>query len=131
MCMSKQVRVSDDVYELVEQYGKENRRSVNNAFDFLTVKIVESLKKLDSQKLEKSSAHFEIKDGEVNQLNSTEPAYTEGPLNSEATPQKVTTSELGELPCCAGKRPCKHWAWDSSTGEGFINSLSGRMRSVE
>ena len=40
----------------------------------------------------------------------------------------VTTSELGELPCCAGARPCKHWVWDTATGEGYRNSLSGRLR---
>lgn len=38
----------------------------------------------------------------------------------------------GELPCCINEtQPCKHWVWDSKTGEGYVNSLSGRIMEVE
>lgn len=33
-----------------------------------------------------------------------------------------------EKSCCRGSSPCKHWVWDSSSGEKYINSLSGRER---
>ncbi len=37
-----------------------------------------------------------------------------------------------ELPCCKNEnQPCKHWVWDISTGEGYKNSLSGRLLEVE
>lgn len=49
---------------------------------------------------------------------------------SEAAPQEVTTSELGELPCCAAKKPCKHWTFDDSK-PAWVNSRSGREKEVE
>lgn len=33
-----------------------------------------------------------------------------------------------EMPCCSDIKPCKHWSWDSSTGAGYVNSLSGRVK---
>lgn len=60
---------------------------------------------------------------------------------SGATPDRVddlfTKSNLPdnmqlEQPCCANEfKPCKHWVWDVSTGEGYRNSLSGRFMEVE
>ena len=49
--------------------------------------------------------------------------------NSE--PQIIHTGEIGEYECCAAPAPCKHWVWDIQSGEGYINSLSGRVRSAE
>jgi len=38
----------------------------------------------------------------------------------------------GEKACCANEnKPCQHWIWDASTGEGYRNALSGRYREVE
>lgn len=38
----------------------------------------------------------------------------------------------GELSCCQNEtRPCKHWVWDVQTGEGYVNTLSGRQVEVE
>lgn len=38
----------------------------------------------------------------------------------------------GEKLCCKNTfRPCAHWVWDSETGEGHRNSLSGRFRELE
>lgn len=64
---------------------------------------------------------------------------------SEATPLPTTSvSDLiaqpfvpahvstGELACCVNEmKPCKHWVWDVTTGEGYKNSLSGRLMEVE
>jgi len=33
-------------------------------------------------------------------------------------------------PCCAKATPCKHWTWDTVSGEGYINSLTGELRSA-
>lgn len=58
--------------------------------------------------------------------------------NSEATPTPVYDPIVaerqlsGELACCANEtRPCKHWVWDTATGEGYRNILSGRVLEVE
>jgi hypothetical protein len=56
---------------------------------------------------------------------------------SEATPQVTPTVERtpendGEFACCQNEtRPCKHWVWDVNTGEGYVNTLSGRSRDAE
>lgn len=34
-----------------------------------------------------------------------------------------------EQPCCEGKKPCKHWAWQDSGI--YINTLSGREREAD
>ena len=61
---------------------------------------------------------------------------------SEATPTSVAdlisepaqTAVMPDLEkeCCQNPyNPCTHWVWDSSTGEGYRNSLSGRFMEVE
>lgn len=47
--------------------------------------------------------------------------------------EKVAERQLsGELTCCTNDvRPCKHWVWDTTTGEGYRNTLSGRYREAE
>lgn len=67
--------------------------------------------------------------------------------NSEATPSSdlvkdaakdmadktvVASNSFAEQECCQHPtRPCKHWVWDNSTGEGYKNTLSGRYREAE
>lgn len=58
------------------------------------------------------------RDIQANQDKRYESALVEG----------IKPSRAGELPCCAGVRPCKHWVWDSATGEGYKNTLSGRFK---
>lgn len=37
-----------------------------------------------------------------------------------------------EQPCCQNEmQPCKHWVWDLQTGDGYRNSLSGRLMEVD
>jgi hypothetical protein len=37
-----------------------------------------------------------------------------------------------EQPCCLNElQPCKHWVWDTQSGEGYKNVLSGRFMDVE
>lgn len=37
-----------------------------------------------------------------------------------------------ERECCLHPtRPCKHWVWDTDSGDGYKNSLSGRYREAE
>lgn len=42
---------------------------------------------------------------------------------------KAPNPETGYA-CCEGKSPCKHWQWDSVSGEGYINILTGKRREV-
>ena len=57
---------------------------------------------------------------------------------SEANASGVSAAsvreELGthEFACCANElQPCKHWVWDTQTGEGYRNVLSGRFLEVD
>lgn len=39
---------------------------------------------------------------------------------------------ITELECCQHPtRPCKHWVWDTDSGDGYKNSLSGRYKEAE
>ncbi len=55
--------------------------------------------------------------------------------NSEANTSGVSSSgstSASELACCANvTQPCRHWVWDTSTGDGYRNTLSGRFLEVE
>lgn len=35
----------------------------------------------------------------------------------------------GELACCKGVKPCKHWQWDG-VEQAYVNTLSGRKKEV-
>ena len=39
----------------------------------------------------------------------------------------IESPEVGYA-CCQKTPPCKHWQWDSVTGEGYINSITGERR---
>lgn len=43
----------------------------------------------------------------------------------------ILASNLERDCCLNDQRPCKHWVWDVSTGEGYKNLLSGRFREAE
>lgn len=47
-------------------------------------------------------------------------------------PAATAVVEDAELACCKNPtKPCKHWVWDTSTGEVYRNILSGRYMEVE
>ena len=53
------------------------------------------------------------------------PISSAGPM-----PEPIPDDNLaaGEWLCCQRDAPCKHWTWDIQGGEGYVNSLSGRIR---
>lgn len=66
------------------------------------------------------------------------PTENTPPAQKIDIPDPVEVSDLfneqpddGEMACCQANKPCKHWVWDLTSGEGYINSLSGRFRSVD
>lgn len=53
------------------------------------------------------------------------------PNTYEETKSKVHDWDA-EKDCCQNDtKPCKHWVWDVATGEGYVNTLSGRSRDAE
>jgi hypothetical protein len=38
---------------------------------------------------------------------------------------------IEEQPCCKEPSPCRHWVWDIGSGDGYINSISGRKKVTE
>lgn len=36
-----------------------------------------------------------------------------------------------EQPCCQDPTPCRHWVWDINSGDGYVNSISGRKKVTE
>ncbi len=45
--------------------------------------------------------------------------------------QTAVVEDMEQMCCKNDNQPCKHWIWDTSTGEGYVNILSGRMMEVE
>lgn len=76
---------------------------------------------------------------EVKTFNRLEPEEVSSLLRPEknisgATPNVVHVPDVTtlELDCCKNEvQPCKHWVWDINSGEGYVNSLSGRLMEVE
>lgn len=49
-------------------------------------------------------------------------------FRGQAAVNDLLKDEDLEHPCCKSNARCKHWQWDINTGEGYINSLSGRVK---
>lgn len=97
-----------------------------------------------------------LEDGTVTKADPTIPEFSYSPPLSEPpifTPEKKSgatplsniqtsptdgvfavpsASESVEQMCCLNEiQPCKHWKWDINSGEGYVNTLSGRIMEVE
>lgn len=54
---------------------------------------------------------------------------TEPLLDKQSFVPRPPNPQTG-YPCCQLEKPCKHWVWNSDTGEGYVNSITGEIRVV-
>lgn len=149
--MTKILRVDDDVHAIIVRLAKEDDRNItpwlNRHFrefgetgtipekyappkntnrvkpENCTCKYPEVILRNGSGHSEGCPCYFPIGHVPEKNVRSAEPKSVEvGDLFS-ADP---------ELPCCKNElQPCKHWRWDTNTGEGYVNVLSGRYKVAE
>ena len=71
-------------------------------------------------------------DGTPVRKNTVEAAPRVDDLFANSPANSIPATISLEKPCCLNTtRPCQHWVWDVNTGEGYVNSLSGRTLEVE
>lgn len=107
--MSKQIKVSDDVYARLKGYADANYRTITGQIDFL----------------------LGVHEGKIIREPAKEPEHSlEGVFqdNKSDKSENIANAIHSELPCCEGAQRCKHWQWDVSTGDGWVNTLSGRKK---
>lgn len=131
------IRLSDDIYDRLKRFADREMRSVTNATEYLLA-------------LQLGAANDKVDDLIKGVSENTPPPKNLKPMNpadmvfvpdvdkyfeknnSGATPSKLVDNEHLEQPCCQHPtRPCKHWQWDTNTGEGYKNILSGRFREAD
>lgn len=116
----KVIRISDVVHEHLKKEAKAEGRTLQWLVENkLTSKTPPSQKITEVKSAEKNKSE---PSAEVDDLIKA-PAYD---------PVVDLPQNSGELNCCLNEhRPCKHWIWDSVSGGGYLNSLSGRFMEVE
>jgi hypothetical protein len=150
--MTKILRVDDDVHEIISTMAKYDDRKLSaflNKFfrDMKDGSFNEGLRSL-------WYAGGTVREDKFEARGITPPSpekyEAKTPKNNfEATPVSVDVSDLfatskppvvkdfpdfedNEDECCKHPtQPCKHWVWDTQTGEGYRNSLSGRYREAD
>ena len=64
--------------------------------------------------------------------NAEVPKFEDPVIPVQSAEKIASDASVGELECCKHPtRPCKHWVWDTVSGEGYRNTLSGRYREAE
>lgn len=120
--MAVPVRVNEDNYIKLQKEAEKERRSVVSQLNvILDDRYGRNTTGVDNP--EPKVVHPAVADLLRNgDLKSGEPPE----------PDFSTNESSAELECCQHPtRPCKHWVWDTDSGEGYKNTLSGRFREAD
>lgn len=124
--MTKQIQVSDATHQRIKDMAERSYRTIAGQIDFM----VDALS--DTQK---SITQYDADNKPFQKIDVTP---TPEKKIAEAAPRVddlfsgVTGAVPREQPCCMNElQPCKHWVWDTQSGEGYKNVLSGRFMDVE
>lgn len=120
--MSKQIKVSDAVYNRLKKEADMQFRPLGSHIEYLLDLDVER----EVSDYEKKAKQWESQENTPSPKN-IEPE-TLG-IDNLLTNQSAT--ELEQSCCVDDFHPCKHWIWDTQTGEGYKNILSGRYKEAE
>jgi hypothetical protein len=152
----KIVRISDELHTKLKEHANIDRRTINGEAEIiLQLYFADAEGGLTSeQTMEKRLKEaLEVKEHIVNEGKELGilPKNTPSPINTDVSDllksptfeesktavheyqvEKKSEPTAGELLCCLNDtKPCKHWVWDVNTGEGYVNTLSGRSRDAE
>lgn len=127
--MAKQLRITDKTHADLAFLAREHTRTITGQLEIIVDNAKEAYYAADIKQYE---ARAEVV------MNLPEEAYPKELFSQEYDlPKKIGMSEVpnpgnGEKPCCKNEfKPCAHWNWDANSGEGYVNSLSGRTRDAE
>jgi hypothetical protein len=132
--MATPIRIEDEVYQMVKDYADWAGRSVANAANYLLRQSTQLEKKMAGAKVEVDDGKIVVTKEYTPEKNIVEATPNIDDLLAEPSKKQLIAERqnAGELNCCLNEtRPCKHWVWDTATGEGYRNSLSGRFREAE
>lgn len=154
----KMIRIDDDLYTELEKIKnalggsvayhaaiaiRKGLRGENSMLEEI-LSCVEDIKLMleAPEEAEYDSGNYDLDRVEKIELPKTEAGkvefhHTPPKKNSEAKASNISGRKTagaqvaGQLPCCKSRTTmCKHWVWDSSTGEGYINKLDGELLEV-
>ena len=118
--MPTPVRISDELYDEVVTYSKEQMRTISNTVDYL---IKQGLNKQVTFQHTPSSGKPFIEDALAT------PVVTAQSLPSKNNFVPKAPDPNTGYPCCQNNNPCKHWTWDT-VDTVWKNSLTGKIREV-
>lgn len=123
--MSKQIKISDDLYKRLKDLADQDYRTIGGQIEFLLDKSMGIVNVLGEKKA------FTAPPEKIGTLKPAAPLVGVNELINLPNPEDIKQSNA-ELDCCQHPtRPCKHWVWDTASGEGYRNTLSGRYREAE
>lgn len=128
----KILRVDDDVHEIITKMALADDRKITpwlnrhfREFDVTPDKMTPPEKYEAPKPSGISGAQYDSYEKPKPDLSGI---FMDSPLPD---PQDVIERNR-EQDCCQNPiRPCKHWEWDVTTGEGYRNVLSGRYKEAD
>lgn len=135
MKVSKTFRLSEKAAQVLDQQDNatqyledlilQNKQPISRG----EALILDAVQKLQAAALIglSSSGRTEVSEASNTGSSLVEPAK---PSASVYKQHQVTGVLAQKLACCLLPSPCKHWAWDESTGEGYINTITGEVRAA-
>lgn len=122
----KVIRISDAVHEHLKQVAKREGRTLQWV-------VEQRLTGLPQQRLTEDliSAPINIgaQDFGLPEYTPSKDIEFEAFLAEYSVPnQKKPPHPKYGYPCCHEDKPCRHWQWDTSTGEGYVNTLTGEVK---
>lgn len=126
----KRIYISDEVHKLLKEESYREGRTIQWLVENkLLSKTPPSPKNTSPYNLQTDEVSSSVRPEKI----AVEPSATrvDDLFNM---PEPVADDHLaaGEFACCLNEtRPCKHWVWDTNSGEGYKNSLSGRFKEAE
>lgn len=122
--LMKVIRISDAVHEHLKQEAKREGR---------TLQWVVEQRLTEDRGTSADPINFGAPDfGEAAIAEATPHSQVEEKLSApkdDVFVPRPPDPETG-YPCCQQNKPCKHWQWDTYTGEGYVNTLTGKMKAV-
>jgi len=123
MVYMKMIRLEPDLYQQIKEVAQAEDRT-------LQAQVNRTLRRALGVPNETPPSQKNIDVSDL--LKNSEPTAQEdfGVVSVKHVDETVPTDL--EFECCRNEtRPCKHWVWDSASGEGYRNLLSGRFREAE
>lgn len=149
MKISKTFRLSEEAVAILESKHNASRfiedlilkggEGISRGESMILDKLDMVLKPYGSASIEDlTNAEYDLRGNSVTTYSlETKPAVDKLPTTRVPKPDilggppdpYVTATTIMVPPCCFGKSPCKHWAYDGLK-EAYVNSISGEIKEI-